>query len=108
MKKERHVCARRRVGEAAGPEGRARRPQACRNSGSASAAEAFMNNAGENQFSSKRPLRQAPCDQMLHLAKHADVSSTPSCPDRTGGTGWIGHPPRAVPAGLYNALGPTG
>jgi hypothetical protein len=46
MKKERHVCARRRVGEAAGPKGRARRPKACRNSGSASAAEAFMNKAG--------------------------------------------------------------
>jgi hypothetical protein len=27
-------------------EGRARRPQACRNSGSAIAAEVFMNNAG--------------------------------------------------------------
>jgi hypothetical protein len=30
-----------------GSEGRARRPQACRNSGSAIAAEGFMNNAGE-------------------------------------------------------------
>jgi hypothetical protein len=29
-----------------GTEGRARRPQACRNSGSAIAAEVFMNNAG--------------------------------------------------------------
>ena len=29
-----------------GSEGRARRPQACRNSGSAIAAEVFMNNAG--------------------------------------------------------------
>ena len=29
-----------------GPRGRARRPKACRNSGSAIAAEVFMNNAG--------------------------------------------------------------
>ncbi len=29
-----------------GSEGRVRRPQACRNSGSAIAAEVFMNNAG--------------------------------------------------------------
>lgn len=47
MKKERPVCARRRVGEAAGPEGRARRPKVRRSNGSASAAESFMANAGE-------------------------------------------------------------
>lgn len=47
MKTERHVCARRRVGETAGPEGRARRPKVRRSSESTSAAESFMDNAGE-------------------------------------------------------------
>jgi len=47
MNKERHVCARRRVGEAAGPEGRARRPKARRSSEPAIAAEMLMNNAGK-------------------------------------------------------------
>jgi len=46
MKKERHVCARRRVGEAAGPKGRVRRPKARHSSESAIAAEVLMNNAG--------------------------------------------------------------
>ncbi len=46
MKKERHVCARRRVGEAAGPKGRARRQKACRSNESVIAAELLMNHAG--------------------------------------------------------------
>jgi hypothetical protein len=46
MTKARHVCARRRVGEAAEPEGRARRTKARRSSGSAVAVEALMNNVG--------------------------------------------------------------
>ncbi|CAE6759733.1 hypothetical protein NSPZN2_30584 [Nitrospira defluvii] len=46
MQKERHVCARRRAGEAAGTEGRARRPKVRRSGESAIAAEVFMNKAG--------------------------------------------------------------
>ena len=53
MNTERHVCARRRVGEAAGPEGRARRPKARRSSESAIAAEVLMNNAGYHIFGSQ-------------------------------------------------------
>jgi hypothetical protein len=47
-----------------GSDGRARRPKACRSSGSAIAAEVFMNNAGWGQFLSMLPcwkLNSLPC-----------------------------------------------
>ena len=61
-------------------EGRARRPQACRSSESAIAAEAFMNNAGYAQWSTDRALEN------LLMHAHINGAYEPWWNPEAGGT----------------------
>ena len=58
-KQSRHACGRRRAGEAAGSDGRARRPKARRSSESAIAAEMLMNHAGYRRIHANNLIRNS-------------------------------------------------